>query len=52
LRRCERERGEKANVPFHFSFYEPYMDNFRIGRSREGFISDIDWIHDPDEIKL
>jgi hypothetical protein len=36
----------------HKYYYEPYMDNFRIGHSREGFISELDWVYDPDEIRL
>jgi hypothetical protein len=36
----------------HKDYYEPYMDNFRIGHSREGFIRELDWVYDPDEITL
>lgn len=28
----------------HKDYYEPYIDNFRIGHSREDFVSEIDWI--------
>lgn len=36
----------------HKEYYKPYMDNFRIGHSRQGFISDIEWVYDPDSIRL
>jgi hypothetical protein len=32
----------------HKAYYEPYMDNFRIGNSREGWISEIEWVYDPE----
>ena len=33
----------------HKEYYEPYMDNFRIGHAREGFVSDINRVHIRDE---
>ena len=36
----------------HKSYYEPYMDNFQIGHARGGFISETDWVGDPDIIRL
>lgn len=42
----------QASDHFHFDhkeYYEPYMDNFRIGHSRDGFVSEINWIDVSDE---
>lgn len=33
----------------HKEYYEPYTDNFRIGHSREGSISEINWAQVADE---
>jgi hypothetical protein len=35
--------------PSFWAATEPYMDNFRIGHSREGSISEISWAHVADE---
>jgi hypothetical protein len=28
------------------------MDNFQIGHARDDFVSEIEWIYDPDSISL